>query len=840
MFHAGGLEYHGFFLKSSLNIFMNLFHSRMGCALYCGALMLLYLGSLSSLDAQNIAQPLQVIDGGTGAPLSDVQVTLYAKGQLVDTRYTNMEGRVSLEAGAALSRVALFHAGYLPQSFNMDTLRELRFRIRMEEQTLSLDRIVVAANRWEQDQSELPVRVVEATAADIRFENPQTAADLLATTDEVFVQKSQLGGGSPMMRGFATNRVLLVVDGVRMNNAIFRSGNLQNVISLDAQSIQSTEVVFGPGSVIYGSDALGGVMDFHTLEPYTASRDTVLLDGQVMSRYTSANRSLTSHFDLNAGGSNWASLTSLTYSQYGDQRMGRNGPDAYLRREYVDRIDGRDTILRNPEPRRQRPTGFDQLYLMQKLRYRFNEQWQMQYSGHFSELGEVPRYDRLISRDDKGRLENAEWYYGPQKWQMHSLRLQHEQETTLYDRLKIIGAYQYYEESRFDRDFGDPRLRSRTEKLDIYTFNLDADKSLSNTWQMFYGLEAVRNEVGSFAYREPVSGDGPRDTISTRYPDGAEWSSYAAYSSVKWSATERLTLSGGLRYNQIALRAPFDDRFFNFPFREIEINTGAFTGSLGAVYQLPGNWRVATHFSTGFRAPNIDDAGKIFDSEPGNVVVPNPDLGAEYLYNGEVTVEKAIEGKLRIGATAYYSLLDNVMVRRPFTFNGRDSIPYDGSLSEVEALKNANQATIWGVQARLEYQFIPGLRLKSTYNITEGETQDGAPLRHVAPYFGNTSLRWTAMQGLDLKLATRYSGSVSAGTLAPSEQGKPNIYLQNRDGALFSPSWYTLDLKAGYAPNERLYFNGGIENITDQRYRPYASGVVAPGRNFILSARLRF
>jgi hemoglobin/transferrin/lactoferrin receptor protein len=141
---------------------------------------------------------------------------------------------------------------------------------RADSSITELDEVVVSYSRWSQDRDEVPNRVERMSLRDSRLRNPQTAADMLAQSGAVFVQKSQQGGGSPMIRGFATNRVLIVVDGVRMNNAIYRSGNLQNVISVDALSLQRAEVVFGPGSLIYGSDAIGGVMDFHTLAPVSA------------------------------------------------------------------------------------------------------------------------------------------------------------------------------------------------------------------------------------------------------------------------------------------------------------------------------------------------------------------------------------------------------------------------------------------------------------------------------------------------------------------------------------------------------------------------------------------
>ena len=130
-----------------------------------------------------------------------------------------------------------------------------------------LEQVVISATKWRQSRDKSPLKVISVKSADIVLQNPQTAADLLGNSGAVFIQKSQQGGGSPMIRGFAANRLIYTVDGVRMNTAIFRGGNLQNVISLDALSLESAEVLLGPDAVVYGSDAIGGVMSFETLGP---------------------------------------------------------------------------------------------------------------------------------------------------------------------------------------------------------------------------------------------------------------------------------------------------------------------------------------------------------------------------------------------------------------------------------------------------------------------------------------------------------------------------------------------------------------------------------------------
>ena len=139
-----------------------------------------------------------------------------------------------------------------------------------------------------------------------------------------------------MIRGFSTNRLLLSVDNVRMNNAIFRGGNLQNVISIDPFSVQNTEVILGAGSVIYGSDAIGGVMNFYTRKPQLSLSDSLAFNANVITRYATASNEKSGHIDLNLGWKKWASYTSISYTDFDDLKMGKSGPNDYLRQEYVE------------------------------------------------------------------------------------------------------------------------------------------------------------------------------------------------------------------------------------------------------------------------------------------------------------------------------------------------------------------------------------------------------------------------------------------------------------------------------------------------------------------------
>nr|HMU05191.1 TonB-dependent receptor [Saprospiraceae bacterium] len=463
--------------------------------------------------------------------------------------------------------------------------------------------------------------------------------------------------------------------------------NIQNVIALDGFAIENAEVLFGPGSVLYGSDAIGGVMSFHTLSPKLSISDgKTNISGKAIIRYSSANTEKTGHFDINFGGKKWASVTSVSYNDFGDLRMGKNGPDDYLKPFIVERIGNEDTFRTNPDSLVQSPSGYTQYNLTQKIRFKPNDNWDIHYGLHISETSEYARYDRHL-RLRNGKPRYAEWNYGPQTWTMNQLKVTNFGNNPWYDQASLNITFQTFGESRIDRDFNEVDRQIQTEAVDAWSANADFIKSLSENQKLFYGLEFVTNEVTSTGnFQNLTTGvfrNGP-----ARYPK-ATWSSYGVYANYQRILSEKVSLQAGARYNQFALDATYDLTFFPLPFSTSKINNGALTGSLGTVFRPTTSWSIFANLSTGFRAPNVDDTGKVFDSAPGTVTVPNPDVKAEYAYNAEVGFVKVISDRLKVDITAYYTLLQNALVRRAFTLNGQDSIDYKDELSQVLAVQNA-------------------------------------------------------------------------------------------------------------------------------------------------------
>lgn len=780
------------------------------------------------------AQELQVKDLEIQKPIEGVAVFNQSKQK---SGLTNKNGIVNLDIFEPTERIFFQHPSYKSAAYTKQEVQQMGFVVYLESEVYTMDEFVISAYRWEQNSKEIPNKITRIQKKEIVFNNPQTTADLLSQTNEVFLQKSQLGGGSPMIRGFATNSVLLVVDGVRMNNAIYREGNLQNVISLDANAIESSEIIFGPGSVTYGSDALGGVMDFHTLKAKLSTDTKMQVSGNAMTRYSSANNEKTGHIDFNIGAPKWGFLSSITYSDYGDLRMGSRHHSEYQRPEYVERINGTDAVIQNSNPNLQVPTGYNQINLMQKIRFRPSENLDMNYAFHYSKLSDVPRYDRLIEYSGE-RLKYGQWYYGPQIWMMHALNVNYRKANTFFDDAKLTLSFQDYEESRHDRKFGKESLRQRTEKVKAYSLNLDFDKNLNRDNELYYGVEAVYNSVNSTAHSKNIL-TGELFPESTRYPDGInDYTTLAAYAGYKENFSERWTAISGIRFNYTRIYSTLNDTtFFNFPYDNISVSNSAFNGSVGLVYRPEKSWQVNLNLSTGFHAPNIDDIAKVFDSEPGSVVVPNENLEPEYAYNADLGIKKEFGRMAAFSITGFYTYLTNAMVRRDFTFNGQDSILYDGEMSKVLAIVNADKAYIYGLSASAEIQLPYQFYLKSVLNYTYGEDQDGIPLRHVAPLFGSTRLNYEQKK-LQISLYADYNGEIAYEDMAPGEQEKNHIYATDSNGNPYSPSWWTLNVKGLYRVKNWGTLNFGIENILDVRYRPYSSGIVAPGRNFIVGIRL--
>ncbi|MFZ4561476.1 MAG: TonB-dependent receptor domain-containing protein, partial [Saprospiraceae bacterium] len=294
----------------------------------------------------------------------------------------------------------------------------------------------------------------------------------------------------------------------------------------------------------------------------------------------------------------------------------------------------------------------------------------------------------------------------------------------------------------------------------------------------------------------------------------------------------------GLRFNYITLDATFDDKtFFPFPYQTASQRNGALSGALGLVYLPNDKSKLSLLASTGFRAPNVDDLAKVFETVPGTLIVPNPDLRPEYTQNGELSLSQWFGQTARLELSTYYSHLSNAIVLDAFRFNGQDSIPYEGTMSKVFANQNKREAFIAGVSAHLDIFFTAYLSLRGSWNYTRGrilEEGGSKPLDHIPPVFGQLALQFEK-EKLRAECSWMFNGKKDIKDYLLNAED--NERYATPDGM---PAWNTLHLRLGYALHRSLDIQAACENLFDANYRVFASGVSAPGRNVRLTLRTRF
>jgi len=784
------------------------------------------------------AQTITVKDLTTLEPISGASIFISKNNIELPQQIgaTNNEGefRGSVAMGTVIISANGYEVLYIPTSeLNSDYVAYLT------GSNMTLSEMVVSATRNANATKFLAQPVSAIQRKDIQFINPANAADLLAQTGTALVQKSQLGGGSPILRGFESNKVLYVVDGVRMNNAIYRGGHLQDILSLDPMAMENVEIAYGPSAVAYGSDALGGVMSFNTRSPRFTSGDR-LVRGNAMLRYSTADQS-GAHINLETSTERFATFTAFTFNNFGDLRQGNirnpNYPSFGARPWYVERINGRDSVMTNPNPNVQVGSAYKQYDFIEKISFKQSEKLTHTLNIQYSTTNNVPRYDRLTQVE----IENprfAEWYYGPQTRAMVAYHANLSNGTKLYNIGKITLAWQNIDQTRHDRRFNNVNRNNRIENVKVYSLNADFSKNLGEKTRLNYGLECYFNDVTSTAYSENIN-TGVQSPLDTRYASGgATMSGAAAYATAIHKVNNKITLNAGARYSRVNLSASFTDKsFFDFPFTDVNQSNGNVNGSVGIVLTPNPKWRITALASTGFRAANVDDLSKVFESNAGNLIVPNNELKPEKVANVEATIERKFNRNTSLALNGYYMRYTNALTTGKAQFNGQDSIFYDGTLSPVYTTINADKAYIYGGNLSLNSQVNDHFSIQSSVVYTYGRIQTingETPLDHIPPVYGRTGFT-VQQQKFRGEFFLIYNGWKRIEDYRLDAEDNENYATS--DGM---PAWYTLNARASYQVHENVQLMIGFENILDSNYRVFASNISGAGRNVTLTLRGRF
>ena len=697
---------------------------------------------------------------------------------------------------------------------------------------------VVISNKVPKKYTQLPNQVEVITAKQIDFQNFQSTAEMLSNSGSLFVQKSQQGGGSPVIRGFEASRVLITVDGVRMNNLIFRAGHLQNVITVDENMLENVGVFYGPSSTLFGSDALGGAVAMTTKNAKFLDQAHNNFTGGVNTRYSSVNEEKSVALHLNYATSKFASMTFFSFNDFGDLKMGKernhNGDYFGERPNYVSTVGGVDQLNVNSDKYTQVGSAYKQYNFMQKFAYKTISGYLHGFNLQYSTTSNINRYDRLTETAGSG-LKFAQWYYGPQDRLLAIYSLQKEK-AFLNSDLKINVAYQNVKESRHNRRFGNYNLQHNEENVDMFSVSLDLDKKFTKG-ELFYGFESYYETLKSTAYANNIN-TGVVTDINTRYPNGDNnMMRNDLYVSYNEKMSDKTFWNVGARAGYTTLKSTIaDNAVFSLPFNSISQGNFTYSGTLGITHNTSKNFALKGNIATGFRAPNIDDLAKVFESKAGSssslgiLIVPNEDLKPEKTITGDLGIVIQSDSKrIKLESTYFYTRMYDAIVTDDFTYNGQSIVNYNGFDAQVKANQNKGKAFVTGFSTNVSAYIISDLLFSANFNYTLGRVvEDGSqrPLDHIAPYFGKVGLTYTYNK-LNLEGYMLYNGKKDIKDYSTS--GEDNAQYAPANGM---PAWETYNFKAGFQVLKGGTLFAGVENILDTQYRVFASGINAPGRNF--------
>jgi hemoglobin/transferrin/lactoferrin receptor protein len=637
-----------------------------------------------------------------------------------------------------------------------------------------------------------------------------------------------------------------------MNNAIYRTGHLQNSITVSPNILDRVEVIFGPSSVIYGSDALGGVIHYYTKTPKTSLKNQV--NTTIYNRFSSINNEFTTSESIELRFKKWASFTNVSYSKFGDLKMGKSRNHGYENWGKVFEYSNNTNTYYNPNsvinsnPNIQKNTGYHQTDVLQKLVIPLSKTDDLTFNFQYATSSNINRFDKL-NEYKNGTLKFAEWYYGPQNRLLLSSQLKINPKKKWLEKGSITAAYQNIKESRIQRKFSSLDRSYRKENVDVLSLNGDFFIPLTKVSHriLSYGFEFAYNNVNSNAFGKilNVSGNtiiGFNDdfTVQSRYPDGgSSYTNLASYVNYRQDISKKSTLNTGIRYSANFLKAKWiDDTFIALPKAQIALNNSAVTATIGYAYKPSKNWQLNSVISSGFRSPNLDDIGKIREKN-GNVTVPNINLKPEYAYNFEVNGLKYFNNrKFSMGLSVYYTLLNNYITRDYFQINNASTIIYDDEEGNVVANVNKGNAYILGGTYSFTGKINDYLTSKASLTYTKGKAYDThLPLSSIPPFFGSFEIGYQK---------NKFQASINWKFNAQKKlkdynliEGIDNIeqtpFNTNTNTYVGNPSWNILNINANYRYNNSITAFIKLDNIFDIHYKEFASSISGAGRNISIS-----
>ncbi|QRO02149.1 TonB-dependent receptor [Archangium violaceum] len=652
----------------------------------------------------------------------------------------------------------------------------------------------------------------EVTAEELSRRPARSTPEALLEEEGIFVQRTNHAGGHPIIRGLLGHQVLIMVDGVRLNNAVTRSGPNQYLNTVDPFLVDRLEVVRGPSSVLYGSDALGGVVNVLTLTPRFASEGERRFPASIRAQAGSADLSLQGSLRLGVELPDTAALGVVTGRDFNDLRGGAAiGVQRY--------------------------TGYTEYDAAVKVRQRLAPGAILLVQYQAARQGDAPRTDRSVPGD----------------FRVFSLQ----ERDFLHGQLTVSGAGPFHrirvdasalrQGERTDR-FRVSRDRIEREDSNVWTFGLRAEGERGLAWN------GASLRVGADVFHDKVTGGASRGAILVpvdfsprpelaRYPGSPTSLAAGLFGLFQMDLGTDATGHVGARAQLNRIHLPEDDRLaLQFPGSPVLTASNAqalgVAGELGFQQRVSEDLTLFTNLGTGFRAPNVDDYLRLGAEGPG-YVLPSRELSPEYSYTAEVGGRFQRGEVARVQAVYAYTYIDGLVTAVPGALNGETHTP-DGLAYLVRT--NADHAQVHAVELSGQVRPVRSVTLlaRAAWVLSSQKRLD--PLRPEAPAETESYSKSPPLNGLVRATWEPVDFAFVEGVLQWAAKQERLSAADREDIRICpespdcqgTPGWAAVHLRAGASWR---WFTATLElrNLTDASYRAHASGVDAPGRSVTLA-----
>lgn len=725
-----------------------------------------------------------VYDAKFDHPLPDVNITLDGESIGAKTDSLGFFKISKVQTGNFSLRASLIGYYVYEKSIKVKRDDALELNIYLQPANIRLgDEIVISARRIESREFNAPEAITVINDQTLDLESARTVPEALAGVTGVFVQKTNHGGGSPFVRGLTGNQTLMMVDGIRLNNATFRYGPNQYLATIDPYLTNRIEVVRGAGSVMHGSDAIGGVISIFSRNP-EFDKEGFRVGGNVYGKWMSDGMEKTTRAELDISGEKVAFLGGFTYNDFGDIVAGEGIGE-------------------------EQPTGYTGISGDGKFRMKLGAENELILAYQYAKQEDVPRYDKIITGYEK-------YHFDPQIRHLGYLRLKTGNKNKWVKNVNYVASFGRSDETRLLKKEGQTKLTTENDAVDTYGASVEIASVPNNNWTFTSGADFYYDIVNS----SKVESQNGTDTQKRGYyPDGATSSSFALFSSHTLLVKKFIfTLGGRLNVYQINVEDP--------QFGDVNSDPLALVGNASVAYKLNENHHLIGSVYSAFRAPNINDLSS-FGSFNYGIEAPNPDLNPEKSLTAEIGLKSSYE-RFSGSVFLYQNHLTDLIERIAATYNGQDSI--DGE--KVFQKQNFSKALIRGIELNGQYELTSHLVTSVNFAYTYGQNQTlDEPMTRIPPLFGRIGLSYNHNSGFWALVEF-----LAAGKQDRLSEGDKNDSRIPEGG---TPGWEVLNLRFGY---EWKFINitTGLNNLFNEAYRTHGSGVEGYGRSVWVGLKIGF